>query len=219
MGVRSAVLSLDDLYLTREERSALARSVHPLLMTRGPPGTHDTGLGERLLWDLAHHTSTRTPCFDKAKDDRAPPSEWPEFMGPAEIILFEGWCVGARPQPDDALETPINRLEETRDANGVWRRFVNGRLAGDYQDLFARISLLIMFRPPDFNIIPKWRLEQKRKLRARAVARGDPPASILTDAQVHAFIQYYERLSRHIDAEIPQIHLAHPPGSQADRRR
>jgi D-glycerate 3-kinase len=202
-GVRSAVLSLDDLYLPRAKRAALARSVHPLLMTRGPPGTHDTDLGARLLGELAHRTSTRTPSFDKARDDRAPPSDWPDVAGPAEVILFEGWCVGARPQSDDALETPVNMLERSRDADGVWRRFVNGRLAGPYQDLFRRIRLQILFRPPQFDIVLKWRLEQEHKLRARAFADGDQHASILTDEQVGEFIQYYERLSRHIDAEMP----------------
>ena len=36
-----AVLSLDDLYLTRAQRQRLALDVHPLLATRGPPGSHD----------------------------------------------------------------------------------------------------------------------------------------------------------------------------------
>jgi D-glycerate 3-kinase len=202
-GVRTAVLSLDDLYLTRAERAALASEVHPLLMTRGPPGTHDTALGARLLRDLAHRASTRTPSFDKASDDRAPPSRWPEVAGPSQIILFEGWCVGARPQADDALGAPINALEQSRDPGGVWRGYVNERLGGPYQDLFRPIDLQIMFRPPDFDIVLKWRLEQEHKLRDRAVAQGNPPASILTDEQVAGFIQHYERISRHMDAEMP----------------
>src|SRR5687767_12770330 len=36
-GLSAATLSLDDLYLTRDERSMLARRVHPLLLTRGVP--------------------------------------------------------------------------------------------------------------------------------------------------------------------------------------
>jgi D-glycerate 3-kinase len=203
MGVRSAVLSLDDIYLTRAQRGALARSVHPLLMTRGPPGTHDTDLGASLLRDLGQQTATRKPYFDKATDDRAPSSAWPVVAGPADVILFEGWCVGARAQPGEALATPINMLEKMRDADGVWRRFVNGRLAGPYQELFGKIDLQIMFRAPDFDVVLKWRLEQEHKLLARATEQGDPPGSILTDQQVCEFIQYYERLSRHIDAEMP----------------
>jgi D-glycerate 3-kinase len=202
-GVRTAVLSLDNLYLTRAERAALARTTHPLLMTRGPPGTHDTNLGHRLLRDLMRQASTQMPSFDKASDDRAPPSQWSAVAGPAEVILFEGWCVGARPQSPDALKKPINTLEETRDADGAWRRFVNDRLAGSYQHLFRSISLQILLRPPAIEVVRKWRLEQEHKLRARAALQGDPPASILTDDQVGDFIQHYERISRHIDAEMP----------------
>ena len=36
-----AVLSIDDFYLTKAERTQLAEDVHPLLVTRGVPGTHD----------------------------------------------------------------------------------------------------------------------------------------------------------------------------------
>ena len=37
-------LSLDDVYRTRAERQTLARDLHPLLATRGPPLTHDLDL-------------------------------------------------------------------------------------------------------------------------------------------------------------------------------
>src|SRR5690606_16206395 len=36
-GLKAAVLSIDDLYLTHQERAALAGAVHPLLATRGVP--------------------------------------------------------------------------------------------------------------------------------------------------------------------------------------
>ena len=45
----AAHLSLDDVYLTRAERQALAREVHPLFAVRGPPGTHDLALLEGAL--------------------------------------------------------------------------------------------------------------------------------------------------------------------------
>src|SRR4051812_33755031 len=43
-GWSAVSLSLDDVYLTRAERESLARAVHPLLRTRGVPGTHDLTL-------------------------------------------------------------------------------------------------------------------------------------------------------------------------------
>src|SRR5690606_26489272 len=41
LGLRCINLSIDDFYLTRAERQQLAATVHPLLATRGVPGTHD----------------------------------------------------------------------------------------------------------------------------------------------------------------------------------
>src|SRR5262245_54933917 len=49
LGRRAVTFSLDDFYLTRREREALAAAVHPLLVTRGVPGTHDVDLCERIL--------------------------------------------------------------------------------------------------------------------------------------------------------------------------
>ena len=47
--LRVATLSIDDVYLGRRERQRLARNVHPLLVTRGPPGTHDLALACETL--------------------------------------------------------------------------------------------------------------------------------------------------------------------------
>lgn len=52
-GVATAVLSIDDLYHTKAVREELGRTVHPLLATRGVPGTHDVALGLKLLDELA----------------------------------------------------------------------------------------------------------------------------------------------------------------------
>lgn len=197
-GLRVAVLALDDIYLPRTDRLRLAREVHPLLATRGPPGTHDPLLGERLLERLAADASTAIPRFDKALDDRAPEAVWPVVVGPVEVVIFEGWCVGARPQPQADLAAPINELEAERDSHGVWRRYVNRALEGSYQELFGAIGLLIMLRPPAFEVVRAWRIEQERKLRE---AGGG--AAVMSDAQVGVFIQHYERLSRWIDREMP----------------
>src|ERR1700739_4778780 len=67
-GARTAVLGLDDLYLRRTERERLARTIPPLLATRGPPGTHDPGLGGRLIDELGMARASALPRFDKATD-------------------------------------------------------------------------------------------------------------------------------------------------------
>ncbi len=128
--LRTATLSIDDLYLTRAARERLAIEIHPLLRTRGVPGTHDPTLGLSVLDALARPEPVALPRFDKAVDDRAPTSDWPVFEGPADVVLLEGWCVGARAQPAAALADPINALERDEDPDGAWRGFANAALAG-----------------------------------------------------------------------------------------
>ncbi|MBQ1540865.1 kinase [Caulobacter sp. CCUG 60055] len=203
-GLAVAVLSLDDLYLDRSDRLALAERVHPLFRTRGPPGTHDPALGERVLDALATSVTTAIPRFDKAEDGRLPPSEWTPFQGPADVVLFEGWCVGAAPQTPAALSIPINALERRADEDGVWRGYANAALAGPYHALFARLDGLVYLRPPDFETVLGWRTEQERKLRARLAEQGRPAAHAMSDAEVAGFVQVYERLTRHMMATTPR---------------
>lgn len=146
-GLTAVTLALDDLYLGRAERARLAAEVHPLLATRGAPGTHDVELGLRLLEALAATGDVTLPRFDKAADDRDPRGEL-RVQGPVDVILFEGWCVAARPQGDVAVAEPVNRLEAEEDAEGAWRRWVNGQLASPYAELFGRIDRLVLLRPP-----------------------------------------------------------------------
>ncbi|MFD3262757.1 kinase [Phenylobacterium ferrooxidans] len=198
-GLKVASLSLDDLYLTRAQRQDLARDVHPLMATRGVPGTHDVALGLAVLDGLAGPGETLLPAFDKAADDRRP--QGVPVAGPVDVILFEGWCVGAVPQAD--VSAPINALERDRDPDGRWRSFVNDALAGPYQALFARIDLLVLLKAPSFDVVLAWRQEQEAKLRARLAREGGDLKRAMTDAQVADFIAHYERLTRHILAEMP----------------
>jgi D-glycerate 3-kinase len=200
-GRRVAVLSLDDLYLTKGERQALARDIHPLLATRGVPGTHDVALGLTLLDALGRPGRVRLPRFDKAADTRHPDGQWVE--GPVDVILFEGWCVGAVPQAAEALTNPVNDLERGRDADARWRQHVNSALAGDYQRLFGRIHALVLLAAPDFAIVHDWRVQQEESLRRQLRAQGRPTDTTMRDEQVAQFIQFYERLTRHILTEMP----------------
>ena len=198
-GLTVAVLSLDDLYLTRAERHRLAAEVHPLLATRGPPGTHDVTLGLTVLDALAHSGPVAIPRFDKGKDDRKPKSQWEVATGPVDVILFEGWCVGAISQPQAALIDPVNALERDQDPDGRWRRYVNAALAGDYQILFARIDLFLLLQPPSFAVVEGWRMEQETKLR-EASPGGE---GVMSEAQVRRFVAHYERITRWLMAEAP----------------
>ena len=195
-GVPTAILSIDDLYRTGAERKRLARDVHPLLRTRGVPGTHDVALGLSVIDDLAAGRSAKLPRFDKAIDDRAPASQWETAPAGTRLLILEGWCVGASPQPDEALAEPVNTLERDEDSGGIWRRYVNDALAGAYQRLFDRLDRLLLLAAPGFDIVLRWRIEQEHQLRRE---RGGG----MGDEEVARFIRHYERLTRHILAEMP----------------
>lgn len=204
-GCRVASFSIDDLYETRAERAQLARDIHPLLLTRGVPGTHDVGLGLATIGALqsaAPDTLTSLPAFDKAINDRKPLAEWAQFRGRPEIILFEGWCVGSVPQPDEALHEPVNVLERDEDPGGTWRRYVNERLKGSYAELFGLLDRLVMLRVPGMGSVFEWRCLQERKLGEQF--RRDARIRLMDDAAIKRFIMHYERLTRHNLAEMPE---------------
>ncbi|MBN8499598.1 MAG: kinase [Sphingomonadales bacterium] len=194
-GLRIATLSLDDLYKTRADRCLLARHVHPLLATRGVPGTHDIPLGCEVIATLERGDAAPLPRFDKAADDRVPPPQWPLAPPATQVLLLEGWCVGARPQPDVSM--PVNALEAAEDRDAVWRKYVNTALSGDYQALFARLDRLVLLAAPGWEIVARWREQQEAALRSK----GGP--AVMSPAGVARFIQHYERLTRWILAEMP----------------
>ena len=195
-GLRATVLALDDLYLPKADRLRLAAEVHPLFATRGVPGTHDVALGLDVLASLGLPGETLVPSFDKAADDRRPRDEWARAQGPFDAIVFEGWCVGARPQPPKALAAPVNELELTRDPVGVWRGYANDALAGPYRPLFDTIGFQALLAAPNFDVVFGWRRQQEHEL----IARGGDGQS---DAELALFVQHYERLTRWIAAEMP----------------
>jgi len=200
-GLKAAVLSLDDLYLPPEARPV---GVHPLFATRGVPGTHDVALGLRTLDELRAGKSVALPRFDKANDRPAPVSDWPQIDGPVDLVLFEGWCVGARPQAMPALSDPVNALERDEDPDGVWRACVNQRLSTDYAGLWARIDRLILLAAPGFEVVKGWRAQQEDALRQKLRAEGREGAGLMDDQALTRFIAHYERLTRHILVDMPR---------------
>ena len=203
-GGRVAVLSIDDLYLSHAARQNLAATVHPLFATRGVPGTHDVALGLRCLDALKAGQPVRLPRFDKGSDNPLPEREWPMIDKCVDLILFEGWCVGATPQTDAELIAPVNDLEAEYDPEGLWRRAVNDALAGPYAKLFARIDRLILLAAEGFEVVRDWRTQQEHGLRYRLRREGRHGTRVMSDAEVARFIRFYERLTRHILAEMPR---------------
>lgn len=204
--LRAVEISIDDLYLSKASRQSLAREVHPLLAVRGVPGTHQVDLGLDLLERLAvagPDDVTAIPRFDKAADDRCPEVLWSQVQGRPDVVILEGWCVGARPQPDSDLEEAVNSLEREGDVDGAWRQYVNQQLAGPYLQLFGLLDLLIMISAPSFDCIYDWRLLQEDKLRESRIRQGLSTEGVMRPEQVANFIMYYQRLTTWQLEEMP----------------
>ncbi|MFP7722082.1 kinase [Lysobacter sp. A3-1-A15] len=197
-GERLAVLSIDDFYLGRRERLKLGREVHPLLATRGPPGTHDVTLACEVIDALVAGHTVRLPRFDKIADRRLPPSRWPRIA--ADRVLLEGWFLKVPAQSPDQLAEPVNALERTEDPDGTWRTWCNRALAEDYPALWRRLPWLLFLRGPGFETVPAWRWQQEQSLQA-----ANPRRATMSRPQVDRFVRLFERVSRHALATLPTI--------------
>lgn len=198
-GVRAVVLSIDDFYLDRPERLALARDVHPLLAARGPPGTHDVALACEVVDRLLAGHAVRLPGFDKIDDVRLPASSWPVADG-CDLLIFEGWFLRVPPQQAAALVKPVNALERDEDADGAWRRYCNDALARDFPALWSRLPHLVFFRAPAFDVVPEWRWQQECTLQAK-----HPERRTMSRTAVDRFVQLFERVSRHALDMLPAL--------------
>ena len=197
-GLRAVVLSIDDLYLDAPERQRLGRDVHPLLATRGAPGSHDVALGLATFAALRAGRA-RVPAFDKISDRRLPESEWPRVDGVPDLVIFEGWFHKVPPQDEAALAAPVNALERDEDPDAAWRRFCNRALA-DYAPLWGGIGALLFLRGPGFEQVPVWRWQQERTL-----AAANPGRRTMSQAEVDRFVLFFERVSRHAWTTLPDI--------------
>jgi D-glycerate 3-kinase len=199
-GIAALALSIDDFYFGRAARLRLARDVHPLLATRGVPGTHDVDLLLGTLDALRKATprrAARVPRFDKGLDTRVAPSRWPSIARMPEFVILEGWCVGVPPQDAAALRRPVNQLERDEDRDARWRNWVNAQLAQHYVPLWQRLDRLVMLQAPAWAIVARWRDEQERALRRRNAPRA------MSAEALRRFLMHYERLSRQALKELP----------------
>lgn len=192
-GWPALALSLDDFYLSRNERRQLAARVHPLLATRGVPGTHDLALLTDVLRRLTRASPRRpvaVPRFDKGRDTRVPPSRWHHVSAPPRVLILEGWCLGVGAQTPTQLRLPINALERDEDADGRWRNWVNQHLRA-YLPLWLQLDARVVLQAPDWRSVCRWREQAEQPLRARAAPRA------MNSAALQRFLQHYERIGRH----------------------
>lgn len=190
MGTRIEILSIDDFYLTKEERLRLAETVHPLLATRGPPGTHAVERLREVIAALRQPGVVEVPCFDKGTDTR---SGYAMRDGHLDVVVVEGWCVGA-PAAESAIDEPINALERNDDPDGRWRLHIETALGGPYAKLNEDLETLVFLKVPGLAAVRRWRLQQEGERLA---------GQRLSAAEVNRFVEHYERITRRMLASLP----------------
>ncbi len=196
-GVPACLLSLDDYYLGQAERAKLAKEIHPLFRHRGVPGTHDLS---RLLADYdrlrsGHIEEVRLPVFDKSVDDRAVESEWRPVHAAPQIIILEGWCIGARPKNNPDLRKPLNELERAEDARCTWRNHVQHQWQLMHLALDNRLDEVWYIQVPGWDSVVDWRWQQEQELTHRRLDNRH---------EVELFLAVFERIFRHMQKTYPR---------------
>ena len=190
---RIYVSSIDDFYKTLGDRNKMSNTIHPLFKTRGVPGTHDINLLKNFFNEVKKKKfkEKKLPKFKKAIDDRLAKKYWFKVKKKPEIIILEGWCVGAKSQSNSLIKKPINTLEKYEDKNLKWRKYVNEKLNKDYKKLFAMIDYFIFMKVPNFKMVFKWRLLQEDKLRKKSYSYK----KIMSFNKIKRFIMFYQRIT------------------------
>jgi len=189
-------ISIDDFYKTRKDRKLLSKNKHPLLMIRGAPGTHDVDLILSFFKKIKdkNFKSLQVPIFNKAIDDRCSKRLWYKIKKKPDIVIFEGWCVGARSQSSSQLKKPINSLEKVYDQGAKWRAHVNNQLKTKYKTLFNQLDELLYLKAKNFNLLRKWRLKQERKLWVQT--KNKKNLKIMSTGDIINFMQTYQRITQ-----------------------
>tara|TARA_X000001036_G_scaffold29728_1_gene24502 strand:- start:1348 stop:2265 length:918 start_codon:yes stop_codon:yes gene_type:complete len=193
--LETVVFSIDDFYKTLKEREKMSKNISKLFLTRGVPGTHDTRMLLYCLKKLKNKSFKRIliPKFDKSTDNRCKKNRWIKVLKKPDVVIFEGWCVGAKAQKKSSLIKPINPLERLEDKSLIWRKKINYELKNKYKKIFNLIDILIFLKVPSFKHVYKWRLLQEKKLRKSSKGK-----KIMSNKQVKKFIMFYERITCHM---------------------
>jgi uridine kinase len=86
LGTRAVALSLDDFYLSRDERERRG------IAWRAAPGSHDLDLMARTLAAIRDRSQPLfLPRFDPSRDDRDADERIEEVP---DVVLFDGWIIG-----------------------------------------------------------------------------------------------------------------------------
>ena len=197
-------ISIDDFYKTRKERFLLSKRIHPLLMTRGVPGTHDIN----MMLDFFKRVkgkkfrSFKLPKFDKAIDERYNKKLWYSLKKRPDVIIFEGWCVGAKAEKNSTLKKSVNSLEKFKDKKLTWRRYVNKQLKSKYKQLYDQLNCLLYIKSNNFSLLRKWRIKQEKKLMLKNKRSNN--FKIMSDKEVINFMRTYQRVTQNMFKYVPK---------------
>jgi len=197
-------ISIDDFYKTRNERISLSKRVHPMLLTRGVPGTHDINMMLSFFKKVKSKKfkKLKLPTFNKAKDDRFNKKYWYNLKNKPDIIIFEGWCVGAKSEQNNSLKKTINLMEKAKDQKQTWRKFVNQQLKSKYKNLYSQLHCLVYLKASSFSLLQKWRLKQERKLWLKS--KRNSKLKIMSKGDVISFMQTYQRITQNMFKKAPK---------------
>ena len=175
-----------------------------MLMTRGVPGTHDV----QMMLNFFHKAKSKNfkeiklPNFSKAVDDRFPKKKWYKIKEKPDVIIFEGWCVGAKAELNKTLKKSKNSLEKVNDQKFVWRKYVNKQLKTKYKRLYSQLNCMIYLKATNFNLLQKWRLKQEHKLRLKT--KKSSSLKIMGKGEVINFMQTYQRITENMFKKMPK---------------
>ena len=197
-------ISIDDFYKTRRERILLSKNRHPLLMTRGVPGTHDINIMLSFFRKIKikKFKSLKLPRFNKSVDDRCKQSLWYKIQSKPNIVILEGWCVGAKSQNLKQLKRPINSLEKEYDQTVQWRKYVNHQLKTKYKKLFNQLDCLLFLKAENFSLLRRWRLKQEKKLWLNS--KNKKNLKIMKKNEVMNFMDTYQRITQQMFKDMPK---------------
>ena len=197
-------ISIDDFYKTRKERLILSNRIHPMLLTRGVPGTHDINMMLNFFRKAKSKKFKRLklPTFNKANDDRFSKKKWYDLKSKPDVIIFEGWCVGAKSEKNNSLRKTINSMEKVKDQKQIWRKYVNQQLKSKYKNLYSQLNCLIYLKAKNFSLLQKWRLKQERKLWLNSKRNSN--LKIMNKEDVINFMQTYQRITQNMFRYMPK---------------
>ena len=188
------IISMDDFYLSKNQRTQLSKNIHPLFLTRGVPGTHDLELMNKKIKQIFNKEfPIYLPIFDKVSDTR---KRTYKKVLKADVIIFEGWCAGAQPVDQNYLQKNFNNLEKHKDKNFIWRNSYNKYL-NEYQKLFSQFNFFIYFQFNQWDHVLNWKYKQELELR-------DKKKDLGLKKYLREFIQYYEKVSKWMHLKVPK---------------